>query len=352
MCSYRRPPDPSAEEVGSAVEEQLHLLSVGDRDAAVAHALELLHDGWTPTTVLVDVVAGAQRRIGELWSLAQWSVAQEHAGTAISEAVVMAVGFQVPPPPAGAPRVVVACAAYEWHALAARLVAETLRAAGWAVSYLGPSITPSQLAGHVATTSELRAVAVSCSMVGCLPRVRQVVEAVRATGVPVLVGGRAFDPAGRRARLLGADGFAVTARDAAAVLDRLPRTTLPAEPLTHSGAAEVPALLRGRSAAVAAVTARALAAGGLAHPGTAAWVDEPWVEALDSVVPHLVGAIAGALVVDDAQLMTEAWEWVEVVLRSRDTPAAVLPALHDGLADAVTASPCAARLAATVLVRS
>ncbi len=44
----------------------------------------LVQDGVEPIAVMVDLVAAVQRRVGQRWADGTWSVAQEHAATAIA----------------------------------------------------------------------------------------------------------------------------------------------------------------------------------------------------------------------------------------------------------------------------
>lgn len=113
------------------VDRYLEAVSVGDRDAALSVVRDLRRSGVPPLVVMEDVVGAAQLRIGELWAADTWSVAQEHAATAVGEAVLAVLAAEIPAP-RGAPSgpVVVSCVEQEWHALPALLVAEHLRAGG------------------------------------------------------------------------------------------------------------------------------------------------------------------------------------------------------------------------------
>src|SRR5690606_8203008 len=108
------------------VEEYLAAVAVGDRAGALEVVRRLQHGGASPLTVMTDVVAPAQQQVGELWATDAWSVAQEHAATAVSEAVLGLLGAQIPAPRDTTAPVVVSCVEQEWHALPALLVAEHL----------------------------------------------------------------------------------------------------------------------------------------------------------------------------------------------------------------------------------
>ena len=119
-----------------------------------------------------------------------------------------------------------ACVDGEWHALPARLLAETLTLRGFRVDYLGAQVPAPHLIAHLHRTAP-DAVALSSSIPTRLPTAHATITACQAAGVPVIVGGAAFGPDGRYARLLGAQAWAPDARAAATRLagSPLPRPT-------------------------------------------------------------------------------------------------------------------------------
>ena len=150
-------------------------------------------------TLIQRLLAPAQLRVGELWVSDTWSVAQEHAATAISESVLTSLAVErerQARPARGRAALIVSCVEQEWHALPALMVAEHLRAEGFArqlprreLLRAGP--------GPARPRARPGAVLLSCSLSAFLPLVRRQVEAVRETGTPVVVGGSAFDAEGR-----------------------------------------------------------------------------------------------------------------------------------------------------------
>ncbi len=53
--------------------------------------IDLLESGASLSEIVQEVVAPAQVHVGELWERGEWSVAQEHAATAVTEAAVSAL---------------------------------------------------------------------------------------------------------------------------------------------------------------------------------------------------------------------------------------------------------------------
>ena len=187
------------------VEDYLSALDRGDRAGALQQARALRSDGHELLDVMLHLIAPAQLQVGELWVSDTWSVAQEHAATAISEAVVTTLAVDregQAQAPRDAPSVVVSCVEQEWHALPALMVSEQLRASGYAVSYLGANSSAQGLVRHVHDTGP-RAVLLSCALSSFLPLARREIEAVRETGTPVVVGGRNDESAQLSSTALG-----------------------------------------------------------------------------------------------------------------------------------------------------
>jgi MerR family transcriptional regulator, light-induced transcriptional regulator len=326
--------------VSTAVEEYLTAVSVGDRAGALELVRRLLGSGSSTLEIIDEVVAPAQARVGELWATDAWSVAQEHAATAVSEAVLGVLGAEGPTPARSSAPVVVTCVEHEWHALPALIVAEHLRAARVPVSYLGANASAEHLVRHVLAVAP-RAVALSCSLSASLPRVRQQIEAVRATGTPVVVGGAAFDADGRRAEVLGATAFASSGADSVGLVDRLPTAVPPAPPLTHPGASEGLAVQADREEITARLRARIVSRQSFAEgvdPAVA------WQRALRDHLPHLVGALAGALVTDDSAVLDDALTWLDDVMRHRDAPEGTTGEVARQLQTVMSEHPVATRL--------
>lgn len=294
-------------------EEYWAALSRGDRRAAVARMTELL-DAGRPVLELLQDVCLVQERIGALWQRAEWSVAQEHAATAISDDVVTTLGVRNDVEPARG-LAVVACPSGEWHYLAAKVVCEVLRLAGWRCHYLGASLPPDQMALLVEDLGP-DVVALSCSVPSTLPGLRSMVEAVRESGTPVLVGGRGAGPQGRWALRVGATAWAGSPAHAVERLERpdWPRFVAPVPQLRHPDT-EWEELLASTDALAAKAMFR---------------LRERW-SGLDGYSPrqlrtteedlrHIVRFLAASLLVDDDSLFTEFLQWLADVLQARSVP--------------------------------
>lgn len=313
-------------------------LSADDANAARSLVDELLDDGVDPVSVLTDVVAATQRAVGTRWQRGEWSVADEHAATAIAVAATKAVARHVRRRPVTRGRVVVACAEREWHALPAMIIDCALRAHGWDSTMLGPATSPMRLNQHLQDLGP-EAVAVSCSVLGALPTTRRFIEASTTAGVPVVVGGPAFGYDDVRARALGATAWAATAQGAVAALDGLPPVVPPVAPLPPGPAAEQASLELDHRIIVDTLRARwslSASAGPReeASPGDL-------TDVADDVLHQLLHALGAALLTGDTRPVGETAAWITELMTTRGVDVAVVHELGDVLAGTLTAYPMA-----------
>ncbi|PXY27928.1 cobalamin B12-binding domain-containing protein [Prauserella muralis] len=267
---------------------------------------------------LLDVVGAVQRRVGREWAANRLSVPEEHAATAINDRVIASV---VPRERRSADRgrVTVACVDGEWHALPARLLAEVLTLRGFGVDYLGAQVPAPHLVAHLHRTGP-DAAALSGSIATRLPAAHATITACQAAGVPVIVGGAAFGPDGRYARLLGADGWAPDARAAADVLSEplaRPRPGRQAvDDLPHLADHEHARVSRSSPQLVSAVYA------GLEErlPVLRELPDLQRRHTAEDLA-HIVGFLATALYLDDGELFTGFVAWTAEILTARGVPA-------------------------------
>jgi methanogenic corrinoid protein MtbC1 len=187
--------------------ELLDMALVGRPRPAIDYALDLIADGLPADRLIVEVLADVQREVGRLWQSNQWSVAQEHAATAVIDGVVGAISLQSRTPPA--PRrgnVVVACVEEEYHSLPARMGAEILHHDGWDVTFLGASVPAHDLQNFV-VDAEPDVIVLSCTLTLHLPAAARSIAGLADVGAAVVVAGAAFGDTPRRAQRLGASAW-------------------------------------------------------------------------------------------------------------------------------------------------
>lgn len=302
-------------------------------DAAAARTLveELLADGVDPVTVLTDIVAQTQRVVGARWQRGEWSVAQEHAATAIAAAATLAVSRHVRALPLTRGPLLVACAEREWHVLPAMIIDCALRANGWDSTLLGAATAPMRLSQYLQDVGP-EAVAVSCSVLGSLPTTRRFIEASTAAGVPIVVGGPAFGGDDVRARALGATAWAPTAQAAVDVVAALPAVVPPAAPLP-AGPANEQAVLELDHPALADALRMRWSVSAAAGPPEGALPGD-LADVANEVLHQALHAVAAALLTGDPRPVSETAWWIADLMRARG----IDPAAVDELGDALTAS--------------
>lgn len=320
----------------------LSALERADRAAALILVEELAAAGADPVAVLEDVVCAAQLEVGRRWQRGDWSVAQEHAATAISDAAVGAVALRADgrsTSAAAAPgHVVVACVEEEWHALPARIVAEALRLHGWRTTFLGASTPPMHLASYLHEVAP-DAVALSCSLATGLPRARRMIEAAHDAGVRVLAGGPGFGADGALALRLGADAWAPTARAAAAVLARIPPVRRELPVLDHPGLDEH-AELAVRRAELVDEAHRRLAD---RFPPLRSF-DARQTARTREDLGHIVDFLGAASFADEPAIFRRFTSWLQEVLVARGVAETALGLSYEALAESLADTPRSRKL--------
>ncbi|WP_328322305.1 cobalamin B12-binding domain-containing protein [Streptomyces sp. NBC_00388] len=310
-----------------ALQDQLWT-AVTDRAefSAAGIVFSALDEGMDPETVLLDLIAPVQAKVGAEWAANRLTVAQEHAASAIAERVIAALAHRPATRTApGLGRITVACVDQEWHVLPARLLAEVLTLRGWQVDFLGAQVPTPHLIAHL-HSSGADAVALSSSIPTRLPTAHAAISACQAIGVPVLAGGAAFGPDGRYARLLGADAWAPDARSAARQLaDGIPRPgpVGQLDNLRHLSDQEYTLVARSRRQLVKQVLTDLEER----FPAMASYTDQQRERTAEDIA-HIVEFLAVALYTDDDDLFTTFMTWTAGILTARDVPArSLLPAL-------------------------
>lgn len=296
-----------------------------DEYAAVTTVYAAVDAGMEPEDILLDVIAWVQRKIGIEWAANRITVAQEHAASAINDRVIATLSQH----PASrstveAGRVTVACVDGEWHALPARLLAETLRLRGWQVDFLGAQVPTPHLIAHLHERGP-DAVALSCSIPTGLPTAHAAITACQAAGVAVLVGGAAFGADGRYAAQLGADAWAPNARAAAELLGegflgtRLATNRQPVDDLPH---------LIDQEYTVVSQTSPQLVRETFTTledriPAMRDYTDTQRQRAAEDIA-HVVDFLVAGLYIDDDELFSNFITWTADILAARGVPAATL----------------------------
>ena len=306
------PPPPAA------LPAYLDRLADGDADGARRLVTALLREGVAPAALAEQVLAPAQREVGERWYREVWTVADEHAATAVTEHALAAV-----PRSEQGPRVVVALPEGEWHALAGRLAAT---ASGVRARALGPGLPADQLLLHL-DAERPDALALSCTLATNLLAAADSIAAAHLVGVPVIAGGRAFGSDPRRALHLGADAWAASATQIGELAPGLAVT---------GRKGHVPAEARLADAVPRDVLVLALERQAAASPWVARMSDRQRQKSLEDL-RWITRHAAAALACDDESVLHDLLQWLDGLLTRRGVPAQVLPDGTAYLADVLEA---------------
>ncbi|MFJ3576236.1 cobalamin B12-binding domain-containing protein [Streptomyces rubiginosohelvolus] len=312
-----------------------------DEYAALDIVESALGSGLDAESVLLDVIGAAQHQVGIEWAADRISVADEHTATAINERAVAAL--PIPRPDGTRGRIMVACVDAEWHALPARILAETLKLGGWRVDYLGAQVPTGHLVAHVHRANP-DLVCLSGSVPTRLPMAHQAITACQAAGVPVMVGGAAFGHDGRYARLLRTDTWASEARAAA---DRLAEG-LPGRPTTaRLTVNDMPHLEDQEYTHVSRSSVQLLqhTFDGLEERFPAMKdYSQDQRDRTEEDLGQIIDFLTAALYVNEPDVLTEFLQWTAEILQARHVPArSLLPAL-DLLAEQLRDYPRALRI--------
>jgi methanogenic corrinoid protein MtbC1 len=295
----------------------LELIQAHRRDDAVALVRSAVREAGLAVTV--KLLAEVQQKVGDLWQRNEWTVADEHAATAITDLALAAACLEADRRPhASQGTVVVGCAEEEWHVMPARMFAEQLRAAGWDVVLLGAS-TPAEHLQRFVAAEPPAAVAVSCTVPVHLHGARRAISASHAAGVPVLVGGAAFGTDPNRAAAIGADAWASTLDGAVVTLSRWVSNRPPlAAPLVDDASAlaagaERPFLIE-RAMSVLATRFRPLAD----------YTDWQLARARDDL-DYTLRFVEASLLTGDDSIITSFASWLTSVLTARGLPRNIVP---------------------------
>jgi methanogenic corrinoid protein MtbC1 len=303
---------PSA--LAPATAELLQLAHAGQARPGIDFVLGLLAGGAPVDQLVEGVLAPVQREVGRRWEANEWSVADEHAATAVVDGALGALALQTPvavPPLAD---VLLACAEGEHHTLPARMGAELLRSIGCDVTFLGGSLPAHDLQRHAAATLP-DIVVVSCTVDLHLSASRRSFDAIDDLGMPCIGAGAAFGLDDRRARHLGASGWLGPKPGRRDVL----RCLEVREPLAFPTPAEA--------------TALELDAEGLQRSCMSELADrlpqlatcsEAQLTSTRTDVGYIIAYLATAIDVGDDAIFRTFVRWLLVVLGSRGVPPVVL----------------------------
>jgi diguanylate cyclase (GGDEF)-like protein len=302
----------------------------GNRAAAVRLTLDLLDRRVSRERIVLDLLAAAQREVGQRWYRNELTPADEHVVSGVTAAALdMLMGETIPPVDSSI--TVVTCAEGDFHALPAQMFGELLREYGLSVTVLGAS-APADVVAEYLVRSGADSLAVSCSIPIFFPGTLHLIDAAHRQGIPVIAGGLAFGAGPRRAEHLGADAWASTAADAAAILLawKSEPPSVGRDPIRPD-----PVALK--------LNAQADALGGAAFDGLVARFprmadyDERQIARTREDLVFIVRFLAATLLAGDHTIFADFLDWLQVLLGQRGVPPQALIAGLEALRPVIEA---------------
>jgi MerR family transcriptional regulator, light-induced transcriptional regulator len=325
----------------AATGDYLRALSKQDRSAAVGVAGRAADARTSVADVIEQMLVPAQVEVGIRAQHDDWSIADEHAATAITEVVLGVLAMRQPPPvPRPAP-ICVTTPPGEWHGLAARMVAEGLRARGWDAIYLGSDLPDDHL-GRFLQRVQPAALLLSCTTAAVLPQLARSLDVAMNAGLPTIVGGSACGTDEHRALAVGANAWAKDAASAHVLLSRW----------VDEGVAPPPARRAGIPADyLEVISRRSLLVDLLADRSARMSASAPAAGRHQAMMMRQVGAqlvdvLAASMFVDDPGLFDGHVTWLADMLDARGIPPDTTSSLLEVLQPALIDIPSAERFTA------
>lgn len=308
----------------------LGMLDPPDLPGARRLAIRSLDQGMDGVALIEEVLVPAQEQVGLRWQRNEYTVPQEHAATAITDAVLALIAARSPGGATVPGRVVTCCVEGEWHTLPVRMVNDILAMQGYDVVFLGPSVPSVQLAGFLRDVGPVAVVA-SCTVATNLAGARRTIQASHDAGVPVIIGGRALGADGTRAAKLGADGWVARASDAGELLTEWTR-----RPPVLGQPRDVEPEQAGLERPAPAVVDECLAML-LEREPRLREMTSMQVERTREDIGYILQFCSAALVADDRTVFVDFTVWLREVLAQRGVPPTAVAAGYHAIAEVLGA---------------
>lgn len=193
---------------------------VGDREGAIQVVREAMAN-LDDAQIMLTILKPAQEELGRLWETGEVSVAHEHYTTAVTQLCLSLLYPRlVRNRTLLGRRLVATGVGDEAHEVGIRMISDLFEQGGWRTTFLGSDLPDKDII-EFALQQGADVLAVSATMAGHLTAVRRLITLLRydprADHIRVLVGGRLFNAYPRLSEVVGADGWAPSAREAFAL---------------------------------------------------------------------------------------------------------------------------------------
>jgi methylmalonyl-CoA mutase cobalamin-binding domain/chain len=176
----------------------------------------LVAEGKPIEEIFLKIFQPVQYEIGRLWQINKISVAQEHYGTACTQAIISGLYSRILSSEKKDKTLIATCINDELHELGIRMIADFFEMDGWDTYYLGAN-TPIKGIIDYLVQKDADLLAVSATLTKHLSSVEMLIKKIRKSKAPnikILVGGYPFNILPNLWKKIGADGFAKNAQEA------------------------------------------------------------------------------------------------------------------------------------------
>jgi methanogenic corrinoid protein MtbC1 len=182
----------------SLYQEYLTLLLEGNRRECARIVQQLLDREIEIKALYADLFQKSLYEVGRLWEFNRISVAKEHLVTAITEGLLNLVYPRLfdraAPDSSNVRKVVISCAANEFHQIGGKMVADMFELNGWDSQFLGANTPVDHMLAHI-QDEKPDLVGLSVSVYFNMPALKAGLAAIRGNfhHLDILVGGQAFN---------------------------------------------------------------------------------------------------------------------------------------------------------------
>ncbi len=195
-----------------------------DRNQAIRLIADALDRGINVKDIYLQVFQPSHYEIGRLWLQNKISIAQEHYSSAVTQMIMSQLYPHIFNPNRIGRRLVAACVEGELHQIGIHMVADFFEMEGWDTYYLGANI-PGKAVLQAIQNHEADILGISLAMNFHRSTLEELVNRVRQSEIgnkiKILVGGYIFQETPDLWKKLAVDGWAVDAREAVKVANRL-----------------------------------------------------------------------------------------------------------------------------------
>jgi len=178
--------------------EFLHALIAGNHSLCFELVHSYLAKPNSINALYENIITKALYNVGELWEFNKISVANEHMASAIVESILNQLYSDIISKEKKGKTVIAACVENEFHQIGIKMVSDIFELNGWDALFLGSNTPTSELISFIKSKNP-DLLAISLSLFFNLPALEKMIQKVQKEfpGLPVLVGGQAFQHGGK-----------------------------------------------------------------------------------------------------------------------------------------------------------